>query len=883
MKHINHWLLAATGLLMLTSCADEFDTNSYVVSRPGSAELYDYLNDYQPLKEYLDRSAHPNFKVSAALTASTFNQKGMLYALAQTNFDEIVAGNAMKMASCVDDKGNMDFGTVTSFVNTAEDAGLTVYGHTLAWHSQQPVKYLQSLIADVEIPVDDTADDTPAYEVYVDENFDDGNTTMIGWGNGSTRVIEDGVMHWNNPSVTNSWSAQAAYDFAEEIPAATTLKLRFKVRGSTSGTIGIGMQDPSTYGGCGNFDDCAITEDWTTYEGKCTVSAANAKRFIFSFGAFAGDIYLDDLKLYSGEEAVNVYLVNEDFDNGSTSMGGWGNGSTRTIEDGVMHWNNPSVTNSWSAQAAYDFAEEVPAATTLYLTMKVRASGSGSMGIGMQDPSTYGGCGNFDDCAFTEEWSEYSSHCTVNAANAKRFIFSFGAFAGDIYLDDIQLYYKEENTGGGGQTGSYWMNVITNSDMTGSDFSNFIVREPGKADAEGPGYAGEGPDGGYCVKITSHDNPTNAWDTQFFITSSKTWEGGEKYKISFDYKASQDATCSTQCHGAPGSYLHWQMLSPTPSFTTEWQHYELESTIPGEGDGMQTIAFNLNELGSATTYYFANIEWSYEITGNTRPQTDEEKKAHLTTALTRWINGIVAATGGKVKAWDLANETVSGSGNVDGYYALQHGTDDTNFYWQDYLGDVDYVVIAEKAAREAYAAIEGTNPSDLKLFINDYNLESTWDNNKKLESLIYWIGKWEEAGAQIDGIGSQMHISYYLDATKQKSQEEHITRMLELMAKTGKLVRISELDMGVIDLDGNAMQTEDLTFDIEKQMADYYQWIIEQYLSIVPTAQQYGICQWCLTDSPASSSWRAGQPVGLWTEDYLRKPAYAGWAEGLKK
>ena len=128
-----------------------------------------------------------------------------------------------------------------------------------------------------------------------------------------------------------------------------------------------------------------------------------------------------------------------------------------------------------------------------------------------------------------------------------------------------------------------------------------------------------------------------------------------------------------------------------------------------------------------------------------------------------------------------------------------------------------------------------------------------------------------------------MHISYYLDATKQKSQEEHITRMLELMAKTGKLVRISELDMGVIDLDGNAMQTEDLTFDIEKQMADYYQWIIEQYLSIVPTAQQYGICQWCLTDSPASSSWRAGQPVGLWTEDYLRKPAYAGWAEGLKK
>lgn len=44
-----------------------------------------------------------------------------------------------------------------------------------------------------------------------------------------------------------------------------------------------------------------------------------------------------------------------------------------------------------------------------------------------------------------------------------------------------------------------------------------------------------------------------------------------------------------------------------------------------------------------------------------------------------------------------------------------------------------YGPIAEKAARDAYAAVEGTNPEDLKLFINDYNLESDWDDNKKGE------------------------------------------------------------------------------------------------------------------------------------------------------
>ena len=128
-----------------------------------------------------------------------------------------------------------------------------------------------------------------------------------------------------------------------------------------------------------------------------------------------------------------------------------------------------------------------------------------------------------------------------------------------------------------------------------------------------------------------------------------------------------------------------------------------------------------------------------------------------------------------------------------------------------------------------------------------------------------------------------MHISYYIDAESQARQQAAITRMLELMAKTGKLVRISELDMGISDKQfGTALKTEEVTFDQLKAMGEYYKWIIQEYFRIVPPAQQYGICQWCLTDAPASSGWRGGEPVGLWFEDYTRKPAYAGWAEGLQ-
>ncbi len=47
MKNINKWLFAAAGAILLTSCADFLETNDYAVSRPGNAELYDYLNEYQ--------------------------------------------------------------------------------------------------------------------------------------------------------------------------------------------------------------------------------------------------------------------------------------------------------------------------------------------------------------------------------------------------------------------------------------------------------------------------------------------------------------------------------------------------------------------------------------------------------------------------------------------------------------------------------------------------------------------------------------------------------------------------------------------------------------------------------------------------------------------
>ena len=533
---------------------------------------YDNLDAYDDLKNYVNRQLSPDFKLGAGVTVNEFLRKGTHYNVAVANLNEMTAGNAMKQASVLRPDGSMDFTQVRNFIEEAERAGMTVYGHTLAWHSQQQNAYLNSLLKGkrVEVPSDQYSE-----AVLLQTDFNDGNVVFNGWGNSSTRKVENGALKVTNPSAVNSWEAQFAYDFSEAFENNLTYKLKFRVKGSSNGKLSAGFQ----------------------------------------------------------------------------------------ITDG------------------------------------------------------YKSAGEFGTVEFTTQWKEVELTCVCSAEGGTRLIFSFGEFAGDIYIDDF----------------------------------SFI--------ATGVGY-------------------------------------------------------------------------------------------------------------------------TYE------PLTPEEKKQVLTEAMERWIKGMMEVTATRVSAWDAVNEAISGRDtNGDGLYELESAQwgSSNNFYWQDYLGSGDYVRIVIAAARKYYAEYGGTAP--LRLFINDYNLESDWDDNKKLKSLIHWIGVWESDGVtKIDGIGTQMHVSYYENPDIQASKERHYVQMLQLMANTGKLVKISELDMGYVDRNGNTVATADMTDQQHRAMADYYKFIVSKYFEIVPAAQQYGITQWCMTDAPGAlgTGWRGGEPVGLWDQNYNRKYAYAGFADGLR-
>ena len=566
MKLTNLCLLL-TACLSTTALAQE----KFELGKPNDAN-YRYLDEYKALKDYIDYSKYPNFKLGAGTTVPDYLNNSTFRNLINKNFTETVAGNAMKMGSIVDGNGNMNFETVKNYVKTATEAGLSVYGHTLAWHSQQPNGWLRKLIAD--------------------------------------------------------------------------------------------KPDPTS-------------------------------------------------------EQVYTEVASKDFRK-SQSVG-------------------------WTS-----------------------------------DKTQYGYTITFD------------------------------------------------NTDG--------------------------------------------------MKIHTTKKCENSWDVQFQAMTDIMLKTDQTYKMTITVRGSADGTF----HSKLGDFSYTPETAVDFPFTTEWKDVEVEYKPVMESN------FLLLQCGDFVGDIFVKSIKFEGFQGKTVPLTQQERHDALVEAMDKWIKGMMEACDGKVKAWDLVNEAISGGGDDgDGNYLLQHsegfekGTWDvggSNFFWQDHLGDLDYVRQACRLARKY-------GPEDIKLFINDYNLESDWDDNGKVKSLVGWIKKWEADGVtKIDGIGTQMHISCYENSALQKSAEDHIVKMFEIIAKSGKFCRISEMDMGYVrgsNKWGGSVKTEELTEAEHNKMADFYEFIFKKFFEIIPPAQQWGICQWCPTDAPTNSGWRGGEPVGIWDLDYYRKHVYAGFVSGL--
>lgn len=269
-------------------------------------------------------------------------------------------------------------------------------------------------------------------------------------------------------------------------------------------------------------------------------------------------------------------------------------------------------------------------------------------------------------------------------------------------------------------------------------------------------------------------------------------------------------------------------------------------------------------IGSATggaDYLIDNMTLHWEKTGQTIIKTPAEKKEIFTAELDKWVKVIGEAGKETVKSWSVVYQPMDEgvASKIRSGVGMEELPANT-FFWQDFLGK-DYASIAIKMIKQ-YA-----NP-EAQIFFTETNLI---DNPAKIQGLAEFITYTESKNTPVDGIVAEMSMDV-------GDSRDKIRSTLEQLASTKKLIKVS------FDI-GTGTTTNQVTAALQQQQKEMYKWFVETYHESIPLPQRAGITFRSPTDRLSESTWRANQPVGLWTNGngYQRKPAYLGVVEGLQK
>lgn len=396
-------------------------------------------------------------------------------------------------------------------------------------------------------------------------------------------------------------------------------------------------------------------------------------------------------------------------------------------------------------------------------------------------------------------------------------------------------------------------NILVNGGFetnSGGDFSNWSVYNTNGATFSAASAASEVHSGTSSLKIVNPNNfTTDQWKVQIasdlFNTTVNT-----SYKVSFWIKSltsSGSGRLSTQ----PTTQYQSDF-----STTSNWQ--QITWTFQAK-DTQTRILFDMG--GVANTYFIDDV--TVINASPVIPANGSKVAEAVDSALSRFIRATVTHYAGKVKAWDVVNESMAdGTSGLRTSANTAPSTSTDRFFWSDYLG--------RNYALKAFQYAKAADPNAL-LFINDYNLEF---NSAKLDSLINFVSELKSKGAQIDGIGTQMHISI-------NTAKSGIDNMFQKLAATGLKIRVSELDVRINPAGASGFTP---TSALLATQAEMYKYVVQSFLKYVPTTQRYGITVWGINDN---DSWivitqkQADNPL-LFDNNFQKKPAYYSFLLGLK-
>ena len=395
-------------------------------------------------------------------------------------------------------------------------------------------------------------------------------------GNESNHVFVVHVTEVNpvDESDANSvaWANQFWIQSSQGWKSGTKVKIKFRYKADVACSAGtqIHKQHPSDYLFYQAVGDVNFTTEWQTFDKEFTFDDNTANGWSLAFNLNSDET--------NGRTPNNFY-----FDDLSWQY-------LKLDEGYFVSGINPETTTSYdNLDNAVEFTENAEE----YLEATVGVAGDASTYVSQVMISTTRG----DDAAFkgatlkpqgkilADKWIEYAP-----STNAKLDLPGLGVWK--IQIDTEYNYMMFELVEGTPFDEPDPIDIVTNQTA--------IVVHGQERD-----WRGTDNDGNPIEEEVGTGQP---WDNQFFIVANRTLAKGTETVLKFKYKSSIEAKASTQCHGAPGAYLHWGAIGDV-NFTEDWQDFEYDFTVPNEADGMQSIAFNMAEIKAACDYEITDVQW----------------------------------------------------------------------------------------------------------------------------------------------------------------------------------------------------------------------------------------------------------------------------------
>ena len=690
-------------------------------------------------------------------------------------------------------------------------------------------------------------------------------------------------------------------------------------------TPGNAMKNDAIMGNSGSLNFATVDKLLAALDGNMQLYGHNFFWHTQQNQTYLKSLIAPTLVVESDGDVANVLSGDaSDFNGGST--GGWGSWGSNKKDAGVVAGagqdgtaalvlENKGDGNAWEAQCAYDFNDFLEMNKTYVIKFKAKSSSpAGELQFQYQNGSTYSSQGGYNTFTVGTDWQTFQYEFTIDKYDdVNRIILNFGKVGATYTIDDIQFGLKQEDP---------MNNVLAGdaSDFEGGTTGNWGSWGSNKESAEVEEGVGYNNSKALALK---NKGDGNAWEAQCAYTFDDALQGGKKYIIQF-YAKSTSAAGELQFQYQNGSTYASQGGYNTFNVGTDW--VKCEFTFTPAYDDANRIILNFGKVGA--TYYIDNIKFGlakdqtsatrgiqYVLARNGKARkatragskmyyilkTPAEKQAVLEGAMEAWVSGVANHLKEKNVVpfgYEVINEPIADGSNM--YRGLSEGAfggtwtdddgntqydaapteDDANgltlnwgsghWYWGYYVPD--YHVKAFQLARKYL-------PADTKLFVNDYNLETS---PKKLEALIKFAKEIDEKNGSpiVDGIGTQMHVTLNCSDNAEKNAaniaelKTKVDAMFQTMAATGKLIRVTELDL--------SLGTGTPSSNQYKAQSDAYRMIVESYKANVPEAQQSGITVWSLSDNEAEHEyWLKGQVPNLFDKDYKRKWAYKGFCDGI--